>query len=459
MADAAVTRRKDWVSAIAGYLTPRMLIILAMGFASGLPLLLTLSTLSYWLSKVGVDKTTIGLFALVGTPYTFKFLWSPIMDQVPLPILTRLLGRRRSWLLLTQGLLAVAIFWMGTIDPAVDPWYTALAAVVIAFLSASQDIVIDAYRIELLPEEEQGQGAGATQTGYRFGLLLAGAGALALSDFYSWTFVFGVLSAAMVASMVVTLLAPEPKAPQRAAKRDYALWVKEAVIDPFADFMARKGWIVILAFVLFYKFGDALGGTMANPFYREMGYSGTEIAAVSKIWGVWMTVVGALIGGIVVARWGVFRALLIGGILQAVTNFAFAYVAIRGGDFGACATATWKIDEAADVGTLCAAFTHDLPALAIAITADNIAGGAAGAALVAYLSGLCNIAFTATQYALLTSFMAQGRTWLSSGSGWLADNTDWASFWSLTAFLAIPGLALLFWIMRLYPNGAVLQRR
>jgi MFS transporter, PAT family, beta-lactamase induction signal transducer AmpG len=432
MAETTVVRKQDWWSALASYLTPRMLVILAMGFASGLPLLLTLSTLSYWLSKVGVDKTTIGLFALVGTPYTFKFLWSPIMDQVPLPILTRLLGRRRSWLLLTQALLAVAIFVMGLIDPAIDPWLTALAAVVVAFLSASQDIVIDAYRIELLPEEEQGQGAGATQTGYRFGLLLAGAGALAMSDYLPWPVVFTVLAGAMIVAMVVTLLAPEPKAPPPQPKRDYKLWVKEAVIDPFAEFMGRKGWAVILAFVLFYKFGDALGGTMANPFYNEMGFTGTEIAAVSKIWGVWMTVVGALIGGLAVARWGVFQALLIGGVLQAVTNLAFSYVAMVG---------------------------HDLPALAIAITTDNLAGGAAGAALVAYLSGLCNVAFTATQYALLTSFMAQGRTWMSSGSGWLAENTDWFTFWTSTMFLAIPGLLLLFWIMRLYPGGAIAQSR
>lgn len=420
----AVAVKKDWRSAMAGYLTPRMLIILAMGFASGLPLLLTLSTLSYWLSKVGVDKTTIGLFALVGTPYTFKFLWSPIMDQVPLPVLTRLLGRRRSWLLVTQALLAVAIFAMGWTDPAVNPVNTAVAALVVAFLSASQDIVIDAYRIDLLPTDEQGQGAGATQVGYRFGLLLAGAGALAMSDYVSWPAVFTALAVAMVAAMVVTLLAPEPKAPPLPAKRDYALIVKEAVIDPFADFMKHKGWILILAFTLFYKFGDALGGTMANPFYNEMGFTGTEIAAVSKLWGVWMTVVGAVLGGIAVARWGVFPALMIGGVLQAVTNLAFTYVAIVG---------------------------HNLPALAIAITADNIAGGAAGAALVAYLSGLCNVAYTATQYALLTSFMAQGRTWLSSGSGWLADHTDWATFWTATMLLAIPGLVLLMIMMRLYP--------
>ncbi|WP_119271952.1 AmpG family muropeptide MFS transporter [Taklimakanibacter deserti] len=453
-----VSVKKNWWEAVGAYLTPRMLIILAMGFASGLPLLLTLSTLSYWLSKLGVDKTTIGLFALVGTPYTFKFLWSPIMDQVPLPILTRLLGRRRSWLLLTQVLLAIAIFAMGQVDPTVNPWGTALIAVIVAFLSASQDIVIDAYRIELLPQDEQGQGAAATQVGYRFGLLLAGAGAVGMSDFYSWPVVFGVLSAAMLASAVLTLFVPEPKVAVKPGKRDYVQWVKESVIDPFADFMSRTGWVVILLFVLFYKFGDALGGTMANPFYVEMGYSGLEIASISKVWGIWMTIVGALIGGIAVARWGVFRALLIGGILQAVTNFAFAYVAIRGTEYGLCAKEALAADPKALVSTLCAAYPHDLPALAIAITADNIAGGAAGAALVAYLSGLCNVAFTATQYALLTSFMAQGRTWLSSGSGWLADNTDWFTFWSLTAFLAVPGLLLLLWIMRLYPSGAVIQR-
>jgi PAT family beta-lactamase induction signal transducer AmpG len=457
MAEAG-TVKKDWWGAIAAYLTPRMLIILAMGFASGLPLLLTLSTLSYWLSKLGVDKTTIGLFALVGTPYTFKFLWSPIMDQLPLPVLTRLLGRRRSWLLLTQILLAIAIFVLGQVDPRIDPWLTALIAVVVAFLSASQDIVIDAYRIEFLPQEEQGHGAAATQVGYRFGLLLAGAGAVGMSDFFPWSVVFAVLSGAMIAAAILTFFVPEPKVAIVHGKRDYAKWVKESVIDPFADFMSRTGWVVILLFVLFYKFGDALGGTMANPFYVEMGYTGLEIASISKVWGIWMTIVGALIGGIAVARWGVFRALLIGGVLQAVTNFAFAYVAMRGTEYGLCAKAALAADPSAAVSTLCAAYKPDLPALALAITTDNIAGGAAGAALVAYLSGLCNVAFTATQYALLTSFMAQGRTWLSSGSGWLADHTDWVTFWSTTALLAIPGLLLLLWIMRLYPSGAIIQR-
>ena len=212
-----------------------------------------------------MDLTTIGLFALVGTPYTFKFLWSPIMDQVPLPLLTRLLGRRRSWLLVTQVLLAGAIFFMGQTDPVTDPWLTALAALIVAFLSASQDIVIDAYRIELLPDAEQGQGAAATQVGYRFGLLLAGAGAIGLSDFYSWPVIFGMLSAAMIVSAVVTLLVPEPKVAVRPARRDYGQWVKESVVDPFADFMRRRGWIVILAVRAFLQVRRRVGRHHGQP--------------------------------------------------------------------------------------------------------------------------------------------------------------------------------------------------
>ena len=301
-----------------------MLIILAMGFASGLPLLLTLSTLSYWLSKLGVDKTTIGLFALAGTPYTFKFLWSPIMDQVPLPVLTRLLGRRRS--ATPYGvLLAIAIFAMGQVDPTVNPWERRLSLSLVAFLSASQDIVIDAYRIEFLPDAEMGQGAAATQIGYRFGLLLAGAGAVGLSDFYSWPVVFAVLEGGHAGRGGADLVRARAKVAVAQARRDYGPWVKELLIDPFADFMGRTGWVVILLFVLFYKFGDALGGTMANPFYVEMGYTGIEIASISKFWGVFMTMAGVFIGGMAVARWGVFKALRIGGVLQADTNFAFAF--------------------------------------------------------------------------------------------------------------------------------------
>jgi PAT family beta-lactamase induction signal transducer AmpG len=424
----AVERSVGWLEAMGVYFTRRQLIILVMGFASGLPLLLTLSTLSFWLSKLGVDKTTIGLFALVGIPYTFKFAWSPIIDQLPIPVLTRLLGRRKSWLLVLQIGLAAAIFGMGRTDPVSAPSATALMTILMAFFAASQDIVIDAYRIELLDDREQGAGAGTTQVGYRIGMLLAGAGAVAMSDFISWPTIFAILAAAMLLCAVFTLAIPEPKAGIHEIGRTtgYVEWIKGAAIRPFVDFIGRRGWIAILLFILFYKFGDAFGGTMATPFYNELGFTGTEIAAMSKVYGLIASLVGGVLGGLIVVRIGLFRTLIIGGVLQAVTNLLFSYLAIKG---------------------------NSLLWLGIAITADNLAGGVAAAAFVAYLSGLCNVAFTATQYALLTSFMAQGRTVMSSGSGWLADHMDWVSFWALTGLMALPGLLLLLWIARLYPQG------
>jgi len=424
---------RDWADALEVYFSRRNLFVLLMGVASGLPLLLTLSTLSYWLSKVGVDKTTIGLFALVGIPYSFKFVWAPLIDHVRLPILGRLLGRRRSWLVFIQAFLAAAIFFMGMTDPMVAPLSVAAAAVAVAFFSASQDIVIDAYRIEILRDEEQGAGAATTQAGYRIGLVIAGAAAIALSDYVDWPTVFAVLAAVMVAGMVATVLAPEPPEPPSVApavqsgfQADAVLaWIKRAGIDPFIDFMHHRGWLIILAFVLLYKFGDAIGGVMANPFYVELGFSGVEIASITKLLGVLATVAGTLAGGILVARLGFFKALVIGGILQAVTNLLFALLAVSG---------------------------KDLAMLTVAIGADNFTGGLGSAAFVAYLSSLCSRAFTATQYALLTSLMAVGRTMLSSGGGWLADHMDWASFFVLTTFLAVPGLLLLLWLSRLYPT-------
>ncbi|WP_374380450.1 AmpG family muropeptide MFS transporter [Dongia sp.] len=427
----SVERQASWGEAFSVYFTRRQLIIFVMGFASGMPLLLTLSTLSYWLSTVGVDKTTIGLFTLVGAPYTFKFAWSPVIDQVKLPILGRL-GRRKSWLLFIQILLAAAIFAMGQSDPVANAGLTALLAIIVAFFSASQDIVIDAYRIEILGPEEQGAGAGTTQVGYRIGLLLAGAGATALSDYVGWPTIFAILAAAMLLCAFSTLFVPEPKTASVRTHKSYADLINDAVIKPFADFIGRKGWVIILLFILFYKYGDAFGGAMANPFYHELGFTGTEIAAVSKLFGIIASLVGGVVGGVIVARFGLFRTLLVGGILQAVTNLLFSYLATKGADI------FW---------------------LAIAISADNVAGGIASAALVAYLSGLCNIAFTATQYALFSSFMAQGRTILSAGSGWMADHTDWASFWALTTLMAIPGILLLLWISRLYPHGLVAKEK
>ncbi|MDZ4737260.1 MAG: AmpG family muropeptide MFS transporter [Rhodospirillaceae bacterium] len=420
-------RVQRWVEAVRVYGDRRMLVILLMGFSSGLPLLLTLSTLSYWLEKVGVDLTTIGLFALVGVPYSFKFVWAPLIDQGRIPLLTHWLGRRRSWALVSQAGLIGAILFMGSTDPATDPWWTAFAALLVAFFSASQDIAIDAYRIEILDEHEQGAGAATTQIGYRIGLIVAGAGAIGASDYIGWPAIFVGLAALTGIGMIAVLIAREPKAPEsweRIAKAPLAAQLKLSVVDPFVEFLTRKGALVILAFVLLYKFGDAIGGTMAYPFYIQMGFTGTEIAAISKVLGVIMTLVGVAMGGLMVARLGIFRTLIVGGVLQAVTNVLYAWLAGRG---------------------------HDITALTITIGADNFAGGIGSAAFVAYLSSLCNVAFTGTQYALLSSFMATGRTMLSSGSGWLAETLGWAPFFIATMFLAVPGLLLIWWLMRLYP--------
>jgi PAT family beta-lactamase induction signal transducer AmpG len=412
---------KRWRDAVAVYSDRRLFVILLMGFSSGLPLLLTLSTLSFWLSKLGVNRTSIGLFASVGLPYSLKFLWAPFLDQIRPPFL----GRRRGWALVIQLCLAASIVALGYTDPARDPWWTAVAAMVVAFFSASQDIVIDAYRIEILPEEEQGAGAAATQIGYRFGLLAAGAGALALSDIVAWQWVFLMLAALMGVGMVAFLIAVEPKVPLASRHKDFATWIADSVIAPLVDFIGRRGWVVILLFVLCYKVGEAISGTMATPFYVELGFTGVEIAAVSKVFGIIATLAGTLFGGLVVARFGIMRALLLGGLLQALGILLFAVLAMKG---------------------------HDMAWLTIAIGGDNFVSGLGSAAFVAYLSALCNVAFTATQYALLTSFMAVGRTLLSSGSGWLATELGWTNFFIVSTGLAIPGLILLVWLMRLYPT-------
>jgi PAT family beta-lactamase induction signal transducer AmpG len=455
MSESTDSPGQSWGAALAVYLTPRQLIILVMGFASGLPLLLTLTTLSYWLSTANVDKTSIGLFLLVGTPYTYKFLWSPVMDRVRLPALGTLLGQRRSWLLIVQILLAASVFLMGQTDPVSDAWMTALAAVAVAFFSASQDIVIDAYRIELLSAEEQGAGAGTTQVGYRLGMILAGAGATAMSDFMPWSIVYAAMAAAILGCAVVTLFLPEPKHPvANRAPKGYADFLQTAVVAPIADFVRRDGWWVILAFILLYKYGEAFGGAMANPFYHEMGFSGSEIAVVSKVYGVIATLVGGVLGGFLVARLGLFRTLMLGGIVQAVTILLMSVLAWQ---------QTALVTELAGLGApespvYIAAQTEGHAALVrwlmAAITAENVTAGIASAALVAYLSGLCNSAYTATQYALFSSLMAFGRTILSAGSGWLIDSLDnnWALFWALTVVMAVPGLLLLLWIQRLYPD-------
>jgi PAT family beta-lactamase induction signal transducer AmpG len=413
----------SWFGSLAIYREPRLLAILLMGFSSGLPLALTGATLGVWLAEAGLSLTAIGLFALVGTAYNFKFVWSPLIDRLPLPVLTRLLGRRRGWAIFIQVLLGLAILALGLADPRIDPWWTALGAVAVAFLSASQDIVLDAYRVELLEDREQAAGAAATQVGYRFGMLAAGAGALYLATFFGWQVTYAAMGALMAVGILTVLFTREPAAAEAVAPTRPGIggWIKDAVVAPFADFVTRPNWLLILVFVVLYKLGDALAGTVSSPFYIAMGFSKIEIANISKIFGVIATLVGVALGGVVTYRLGLLRGLMVCGILQALSNLMFAIQAMVG---------------------------YDIPMLMITIATENITGGMGSAAFVAYLSSLCSVSYTATQYALLSSLAATARTMLSSSGGWLAQTLGWVPFFGFTVLAAIPGLLLLVWLSR-----------
>ncbi|MGE5271387.1 MAG: AmpG family muropeptide MFS transporter [Thiohalocapsa sp.] len=429
--------RRDWAAALAVYRQPRLVAILLMGFSSGLPLALTFGTLSYWLAEIGVSLTAIGLFGLVRTSYSLKFLWSPVIDRMPIPFLTAWLGRRRSWALLIQLLLMLAIMALGMTDPRIDPAATALAAVVVAFLSASQDIVIDAYRIELLRPEEQGAGAAATQWGYRFGMLASGAGALYAASFGGWHFAYALMAALMLVGMATVWLTPEPEAaalppqlPGSSASQRVAAWLRTAIVAPFLDLVARNGAVLLLAigvFIVLFKFGDALAGSMANPLYVALGFSKVEVATISKVYGVVATLAGVAIGGALVARFGVFRALFVCGALQALSNLMYAMQVLAG---------------------------RDLVMLTFTIGGENLTGGMASAAFVAYLSLLCNRDFTATQYALLSSLATVGLNVLAASGGFFAERLGWVPFFLLCTALCVPSLLLLLWLMRRAPAPA-----
>jgi MFS transporter, PAT family, beta-lactamase induction signal transducer AmpG len=427
----AEDRSAGWLSSLAVYREPRLIAILLMGFSSGLPLALTFGTLSYWLAEVGVSLTAIGLFGLVRTSYSLKFLWSPLIDRLSIPFLTARLGRRRSWALAIQLPLAFAIAALGWTDPGVDPAVTALAAVAVAFLSASQDIVIDAYRIELLRPEEQGAGAAATQWGYRFGMLASSAGALYAASFGGWRFAYGLMAALMLVGMATVWLTPEPGGigeaetlPGAGRARRIKTWLMEAVVAPLLDMFERNGAAQLTAIALFivlYKFGDALAGSMANPLYVALGFTKVEVATISKVFGVAATLAGVALGGVFVARLGVFRALFICGALQAASNLMYAVL-------------VW-------VG-------HDVSVLTVSIAAENLTGGMASSAFVAYLSRLCSREFTATQYALLSSLATVGLNVLAASGGYLAQHLGWIAFFVLCTAACIPALLLLLRIMR-----------
>jgi PAT family beta-lactamase induction signal transducer AmpG len=410
-----------WREALEVYKDRKQLAILMMGFASGMPFLLSGTVLGYWMKTVGVDLKTIGIFALVGTPYALKFAWAPLVDQLAIPWLDGKLGRRRAWMIVAQLGVLASVLALAATDPVTAPWQTAAAALAIAFFSATQDIVIDAYRIEILREHEQGAGSATTQLGYRIALWTVDAMALLLPSLLPWPIVFALIGALMLIGIATTLMSREP-AVEHVPVHSAGNWLRQALVAPFAEFIKYRGWLLILMFALLYKFGDAIGGTMARPFFVEIGFTGPEIFGVTKSFGVAATILGGIIGGVVVARYGLFKSLLIGGILQAITNVLFTWQAWAG---------------------------HDIVVLTIAISADNFTGALGSIAFVAYLSSLCTAGMAGTQYALLTSLMAFGRTVMSSGSGWLAQEASWPAFWGLTSLLAIPGLLLLLWIWRL----------
>lgn len=385
----------------------RMLVALLMGFSSGLPLLLTGSVLQAWMTDEGVDLGTIGLFALVGLPYTLKFLWAPLTDRFTVP----LLGRRRGWLLGIQLFLMVAIAGLGWTQPAESPLVVAVAAWLVTFFSASQDIVIDAYRREALADNELGLGASLYVNGYRIGMLLASGGGLILADFMPFSAVYQLMAMGMLVGILTTLFAPEPEIAGVLPRN-----LRDAVIQPFVDYFRRHHALLILLFILLYKVGDTMASHMTTPFYLDIGFSKTEIGAVVKLFGFWATIIGGMAGGIVILRTGIYHALWGFGILQALSTAGFALLALVG---------------------------YNLPLLAGVIAFENLSAGMGTAAFVAFMATLTNRKFTATQYALLSSLMGIPRVIVAAPTGYFADWLGWTGFFLCCALIAVPGLLLL----------------
>ncbi len=516
MTDTAVAREKSWVEAFVAFFERRLIAVLFLGFASGLPLALTAATLQARLTEAGADLTTIGFFALVGVAYSLKFLWSPLIDRSMPPGPFKNLGHRRGWILLFQLSLMAAIVLFGLINPAVSPVATAAMAVVVAFLSASQDIVIDAYRIEVLDDNQQGAGAAMIQYGYRLGMLASGAGALFIAEYayryfaeaadeaslgeavhLSWVVTFIAMAALMAVGIATTFLVREPPhkraaapaaegeasfllrmgaiavamalavgaflgikegltqlgwprwAPNVAATLIAAfvpvvivmllpkprpggnpqynairLWLDNAVMKPFAEVTKRDGWVLILLFIVLFKLGDAVLGTMATAFYLNIGFTKPEIAEISKIFGLVATLLGVWIGGLMVMKWGMGKSLLLTGVLQLLSNLMFSWQAYVG---------------------------HDINWLYVTIAIENFTGGMASAAFVAYISRLCNLQFTATQYALFSSLAAVGRTVIASPMGGIAEQIGWIDYFLLSTAMALPGMLLLLFMLRRHP--------
>lgn len=460
---ARARRLRAWLDALRVYAEPPVARMLLLGFSAGLPLLLVFGTLSFWLREAGVDRTTIGFLSWVALAYAFKWAWAPLVDRLPLLWLTRRLGRRRSWLLAAQCAVAAGLVGMALTDPQTQLGALAAFALLTAFASATQDIALDAYRIESAPVDKQAALAAAYQTGYRVAMIWAGAGVLwiaarfdpseATYEHAPWTIAYLAMAASMAVGMVTVLFAPEPQphAPLAPTREENAfaarlaridalpprlgrllVWLHGAAISPFVDFIVRYRWhaLLLLALIATYRVSDVVMGVMANPFYRDMGFSKDEVAAVSKVYGVAMTLLGAFVGGVLALRIGVLRTLFAGALLSAATNLLFAWLATRG---------------------------HDLGFLIFAVSADNLSAGIASSAFVAYLSGLTNVAYSATQYALFSSVMLLLPKFLAGFSGWAVDRFGYEAFFVGTAALGVPVLLLVWLAARARAQGSPSQ--
>ncbi|HPG61628.1 MAG TPA: MFS transporter [Casimicrobium sp.] len=427
---SAATPKLTWLQSLRVYLEPASLRMLALGFSAGLPLLLVLGTLSFWLREAGINRSTIGYLSWVGLAYAFKWCWAPLVDRLPIPWLTRGLGRRRSWLLLSQLMIVCGLVGMALTDPKVTLAPIVWFALLTAFGSATQDIALDAFRIESADVNHQSALAAAYMTGYRLAMIWAGAGVLWVAaraevanpanyDPNGWKVAYLVMAASMIVGFITVLFTREPVPRPLAPTKSMGEWLQTVLVEPFADFFRRYGWnaVLVLALIATYRVSDIVMGIMAPPFYVDMGYSKDEVAAISKIYGVIMTLVGALLAGVLSVKIGVMRTLMLGAVLSAASNVLFSWLATRG---------------------------HDVTALTLVISIDNLSSGIAATSFIAYMSSLTNINYTASQYAMLSSMMLLLPKWLAGFSGVAVDAVGYHTFFIGTAIIGVPVLFLIW---------------
>ena len=436
-------KSRNWLELLSIYRQPRVLGMICLGFSAGLPFLLVFSTLSAWLRDIGIARTTIGFFSWVGITYSIKFFWAPVIDRLPFTGLTTWLGKRRGWMLAAQITIVLGLTGMALTDPHTELTRLAIFALLVAFGSATQDITVDAYRIEAVEKNMQGAMAATYVFGYRIALLVTGAGAFYIAEAWSWPTAYLVMATLMGIGIATTLIISEPvhvidentRKLEEKLEKSIGLqqkknlpariiaWFSDAVASPFVEFFQRNGAlaIVILLLVSTYKISDITMGVMANPFYLDLGFSKTDIANVTKIFGFFMTIAGAAAGGMLVLRYGMLRPLLAGAVLIMTTNLLFVWLAVS---------------------------EPGLVSLAIVISADNLGGGFATSAFIAYLSSLTNTAYTATQYALFSSLMTLPAKFIGGFSGWVVDSSGYAPFFLYTGLLGLPAILLVLYLLR-----------